>query len=235
MTVETLALVTLTALFAALAWIGQRRHRDAVRTARATMFDACTDLLDEARLEQDDIDFPRLEGHYRGHRVRVQPIADHVGFRKVPSLWLLVTVYGKLPVPAVVAYLARPQQVEFFSPTSRLAVTLPVPAEWPAHALLRSDNAAGADMLVALSPHMAWFRDDPRAKEIVLSPNGVRLVFQAQQARRTQYLVLRGVTFEKLAVCPAELAAVLDRALAIRASCLEDASHAAGTRVERAA
>ena len=61
---------------------------------------------------------------------------------------------------------------------------------------------------------MAIF-DDTRAKELVLSPRGVRLVYQAAQGDRAQYLVLRQAHFQDNKADPALVRSLLDRAIAI--------------------
>jgi hypothetical protein len=60
--------------------------------------------------------------------------------------------------------------------------------------------------------------EDPRAKELVISPRGVRLVYQAAQAERAHYLVLRQARFENSKIDPALAGSLLDRAIAIAAS-----------------
>lgn len=219
-------LLTLTLLFAALAWLGQRRHRVTVREARGRMFQDCLELFDDRVLTQDDIDFPVLTGRYRGHRVRIQPIADHVGLRKIPSLWLLVTVYGRLPVSGVIDYLVRPQHIEFFSPVADLPVDLPIPPDWPQHAMLRTDRPGTRPTLERLGPHVRWFQEESKAKELLVTPKGVRIVFQAYQARRPHYLVLRGVTFDTVAVPRELLLDLLDRAVAVYQDLSREVPHA---------
>ncbi len=201
-----------------------RRDRARLRRRRAAYFDDCLPLLEGCALSQDDVDFPVLTATYRGRRVRLQPIVDHVAVRKLPSLWLLVTVFEDLPWMATLDLLMRPQNVEFYSPSARLRETLDPPRGWPGHALLRADDAAGLPPLERLTPHMAMF-DDPRMKELVVTPKGVRLVYQADQAERAHYAVLRHARFsaERL---PAETARrLLDEAVAIIATLTAGKDH----------
>jgi hypothetical protein len=57
--------------------------------------------------------------------------------------------------------------------------------------------------------------EDPRVKELLVTPHGVRIVYQLDQAERGHYLVLRQAQFSEQPV-PALLAQrLLDRAIAI--------------------
>jgi hypothetical protein len=207
---DVVALVALALLALALAY---RRDRTRLRRARGRYFEDCLSLFARPTLSQDDVDFPTLEGAYRGRRVRLQPLVDHVAVRKLPSLWLLLTVFEDLPLKGTLDLLLRPQNVEFYSPSSRLPVTLRPPAGWPAHALLRTDED-GLPPLERLTPHVAMF-DDPKMKELVVTPNGVRLVYQAEQAERAHYAVLRHARFARERLPAAVAQALLDRAIAI--------------------
>src|SRR5262245_11879384 len=188
-------IAALAALFMVALVILHRSERGRIRRARGVYFDDCASLLDEPRLSQDDIDFPALDGRYRGHRVRLQPVVDHVVFRKIPSLWLLVTVFGELPGIATLDLLVRPQNAEFYSPSSTLPVSLKLPRGWPTHAMLKTDGDGDRFLPVdALTPHMRIF-EDTKMKELVVTAQGVRLVYQASEADRAHYIVLRHAKF----------------------------------------
>ena len=55
-------------------------------------------------------------------------------------------------------------------------------------------------------------------KELVITPRGVRLVYQAAQAERAEYLVLRQAHFTNNKADPALVRTLLDRAIAIAAA-----------------
>ncbi|HXG29972.1 MAG TPA: hypothetical protein VNJ47_14120 [Nevskiales bacterium] len=209
-------LLALTAATAGLLWYCHRRHRGAVKAERAVLFDACLACFETHELTQDDVGFPTLRGRYRGYTVRLELLAEHLGLRKLPCLWLRATVLADLPWQGVFDFLARPQGSEFFSPAAGLAQTLPIPEDWPQHALLRSDCAERMPPLTRLAPHMCLF-EDWRAKELLVTPRGVRIVYLVQQADRGQYQLWRRLAFEH-AVLPAALVdELLERALAIHA------------------
>lgn len=199
---------------AVLMWYFHRKHRAETRSRRGAMLDHARPLLDAPELKQNDVDFPVLEGRYRGHRVRIEPLEDHVAFRKIPSLWLLVTVRWGLPYAGVFDYIVRPDNMEYYSPVSRLDYSLTVPSDWPQHAWLRTDDPEAMPPLARVAPHISYF-EDIRAKEMLITRRGVRLVYLANQARRPYYLVLRSVTFEDLTIPRERVLDLLERAVAI--------------------
>ncbi len=184
-------------------------HRLKIKTSRAAVFTDCLSLFTQYRVVQDDVDYPVLSGQYRGHRIELKLIADHVGYRKVPSLWLQASVFVGLPLQGVIDYLVRPQNVEFFSPSDTLTIELPLPAHWPQFATLRTDLAEGLPPMHVLDPPVALF-EDPAMKELLLTPRGTRLVRQVDQARRREYLVLRAASFAHDQLEPGMVAQLLD-------------------------
>jgi hypothetical protein len=196
-----------------LVWM-YRRDRARIKAARAGFFRDCLDLFDACRVTQDAVDMPVLDGRYRGHRVRVEPIIDHVNLRKLPSLWLLVTLRAPTPYGGVLDFLVRPQNTEFYSPSAALPVAIEPPPGWPAHAVLRTDQPEAMPPAEVIGRHIDFFAD-PRAKELVVTPRAIRLVYQASQAQRSHYLVLRQAEFADLTLDPARLRDMLDRAVAL--------------------
>src|SRR5262245_64118819 len=100
-------------LAAAVLWLIYRRDRARKKAVRASYFDDCRSLFGDCRVQQDDIEFPVLEGSFEGQRARLEPVVDHMAVRKLPSLWLKVTVFGALPLPGTIDFLVRPQYTEF--------------------------------------------------------------------------------------------------------------------------
>ncbi|MBZ0155207.1 MAG: hypothetical protein K8I29_03210 [Alphaproteobacteria bacterium] len=178
------------------------------------MFDSCIGLFDSYRLSQDSVYFPVLEGRYRGYGVRIELIADHIAVRKLPSLWLTVTLRGTVRYGGVLDLLVRPLNVEFFSPSALLEARLSVPPGWPQDAWLRSDRPDAMPPLEYIEPHVRFFHD-PRAKELLITPRGIRLVYQAQEGVRAHYQVLRQVEFAGPPLSPRLLGSLMDRAIAL--------------------
>jgi hypothetical protein len=206
------ALITAAALVLLPAvWMWDVRRE---RERRAALFEDCMKLFGKCRVTQDGMHFPVLEGHYRGVPIKLEPVLDDMGVRKVPSLWLKATVLAPNSNRGVLDFIVRPQGIEFYSPSNDLPVRLSIPADWPQHALLCTDRRGTQPPLDRLTPHMSAF-DDPRMKELLITPRGVRLVYQAAQAERGEYLVLRQARFAVTRIDPALVRFLLDRALAI--------------------
>ena len=120
----------------------------------------------------------------------LQALPDSLTFRKLPALWVMVTLPAPLPVKATLDIMARPAGNEPFSHFARLPHSLPCPADLPEGTGIRSDNAAAVPPLDLIAPHLGLFAD-PRVKELVISPKGLRLVILADEAERGRYLIFR--------------------------------------------
>lgn len=191
-----------------------RRHRRDVKQGRASVYDDVLGRLENFRITQDDVDYPVLVGTYRGKQIELRLIADHVGYRKVPSLWLQLSVHAALPIQGVIDYLARPQNIEFYSPSADLPYSIPIPSHWPQHAILKTSDLQLSTSLNPLDDIIDLF-DDASMKEVLVSPRGARLVWQVDQARRREYLVLRAVGFEHDRIDEQLLYSRLDRLLGL--------------------
>jgi hypothetical protein len=185
-----------------------------MRRKRGAIFDGCFGLFESYRLSQDGVYFPVLKGRYQGYEVQLEPVVDHLAVRKLPSLWLLVTVRGGVRYAGVMDFLVRPLNVEFFSPAATLETRLHVPSGWPQNAWLRTDRPEGMPPIERIEPHIRFF-DDPRAKELLVTPKGVRLVYLAKEGERAHYTVLRQVEFPDPSIPPQLLRDLMDRAVAL--------------------
>jgi hypothetical protein len=191
------------------------RNRKKVKAERAAMYNECLDLFDEYRVTQNDVYYPVLEGRYQKHNIKLEPIADDIAFRTLPSLWLLVTVRGSIPYRGIFDFLVRPRDnVETHSPSAELNTHLRIPDGWPAHSVLRTNNRFEMPPEEIVAPHIALF-DDRRAKELSIGPGGVRFVYQINVAEIPYYKLFRQVKFEEIAVDPVILKGLLDRLLSL--------------------
>lgn len=161
---------------------------------RAGIFTRCQSLLEAPELAVTRGAYPMLEGTAAGRRVRVEAVLDSLAVRKLPVLWLKTTVLAPLPGRAMLDYLRRPQNTEFWSPGASLPWVLPVPEHWPQHASLRASAPDAAQLMARLDP----FREEFAAedfKELVVSPLGLRVVTLAAQGSRLHYGVFRRAEF----------------------------------------
>ena len=206
----------------ALTWL-YRRDRERYRRLRGGFFAASLDLFEQYRVVQDDVDFPVLTGRYRGHEVRLEPIVDHLTMRKLPSLWLQVSLIAPVPYQGIFDLLIRPRGTEFYSPSIDLAHEMRLPPGWPSDAALRSDDPARMPPLAVMAQHRYLF-EDQRLKEMLVTPKGVRLVYQVQQAERARYAVLRQIEFLDNTLPPGLARRLLEATIAIRTSLIAEAA-----------
>ncbi|MGH6939101.1 hypothetical protein [Hypericibacter sp.] len=205
----------LAVLFFVILIVMHRRHRVAVKAERGALFENVLTLFERYRVEQDDVDFPALVGGYRGFDIKLEALVDHVAVRKLPSLWLLATVKAELPQRSALDFLARPLNTEFYSPSSHMEHRLPTPAGYPAGLRVSADGTEGLPSPAVIANQATLF-DDSKMKELVMTPKGVRLVYQLAEAERPYYLVLRQAEFgPHLRLDPALARRLIDRAIAI--------------------
>jgi hypothetical protein len=158
-----------------------------------------------------------LTGRYRGFDIRMEPVVDHMAARKLPSLWLKVSIVQPTSHRGVFDLLMRPQGVEFYSPSSALQYRVRVPSDWPKDAIVCTDDPESMPPLDAVQPHIHLFAD-PRMKELVVAPGGVRLVYQVDQGERSHYNVLRQAKFAQTRLSLPLAERLLESAIAIHSS-----------------
>jgi hypothetical protein len=208
---EVLAAILVAA--AVLVWI-YRRDRRRFDAERAMLFSDVRGLLSDAEIVRMPGDYPKLHGRYRGHDVAIDAVVDHIAVRKLPSLWLRVTVLSPLPFSGTCDILARAHNVEFFSPSIDLDHTVARPPHWPDHLTIKTDDPDAMPPQARLEKHIGVFRDE-RMKELLTTPRGVRLVRQVAQGARAEYMVLRQALFGPVAVPRPLLTEMLDAVIAI--------------------
>lgn len=205
-----------------------RRRQRSFAAERAAVFDDCRALFDETVTEDCGVDYPRLSGRYQGASFELQPLLDHIGYRKVPSLWLSLTLRTPLPLAGTFDVLMRPQNIEFWSASAQLEERIDLPADWPAHHIAKVSPAGWRPPLERLRDGLGALAEDPPFKELLVSPRGVRLVHRLCGVERAHYLVLRSLLPENTRIAPEMLVPLLDAALnvasALKVTSLEKAA-----------
>src|SRR5438132_1289241 len=99
------------------------------RAAPFLLFDEASRLLDQPEIGQaETVGSYTLSGSYGGHPVQVRVVTDTLAVRKLPSMWLMVTIPEPLPVRAIFDMVMRPAGPVTFSNFDQLAHSLPLPA-----------------------------------------------------------------------------------------------------------
>lgn len=214
MTSNALAILLLIAVpLALLVWMN-RRDQGRRRRSRSALYEPAYDLFQSYRVEQRGADFPTLTGRYRDRNFHLDAVIDTLTFRRLPVLWLRVSLLEALPGMATTDILVRAQNNEFYAPGNDLPFQLPVPAHWPDGTHAKTDDPARAPARELLDRHMDFFAL-PQAKEMLVTPKGVRLVRLIDQGERAEYLVLRIVDFRGSQVSADVLRDMMDRCIAL--------------------
>jgi hypothetical protein len=156
-----------------------------------------------------------LTGRYRNHPFQLKTVADTLATRKLPSLWLMVTLPGQLPLSATTDLMMRAAGVSSFSNFDFLPHTLALPAGFPEQATLRSDVNSNSEVSSMMKHHLDLFRHG-RGKELLVSPTGLRIVVQLAEGDRARYGVFREANFEGTSVSAALTTEIMDTLIALR-------------------
>ena len=160
------------------------------RTARARYFSAAAALFDKVTQRTEPSGFARLAGQWQGLTFDLQAVPDTLTFRKLPTLWVMVTLTEAQPVRTALHIMARPGQNDIFSRFGTMPVSVSLPPAFPEYCALRCQDAALLPPEPVITAQATLF-DDPAVKELVIAPGGLRLVFLADEAERGGYLLFR--------------------------------------------
>jgi hypothetical protein len=179
------------------------RDQRRLASQRRGLLDQVSDILDNSRVHLARDGFPMLDGNLSdGRRLHIELIADTLVCRRLPQLWLKLTLAEHSPQnrPSIGA-LARPTGAEFYSLVHDLPEWLP-PPRTDTSMLMRGDGTAtAAEVERSGSIFSALFRN-PAVKEAVITAKGVRLIRQVAEGDRGAHLLLRQVRFPLEAVSP---------------------------------
>lgn len=188
--------------------LAAREHR-LVRARRHFLLDSCANILDGPEVRRGGDGFPSCVGSHRGRRVHVELIPDTMVLRRLPQVWLSVTLLEALIDVPSLAVLVRPAGYEFYSLTNALPYSLDTPATLPQEVMVRGSDAGAEQLLRQLTPLLAASLADPRVKEIAVTNKGLRIIWQAGEGRRGEHLLLRQAVFDATEVGASELGRLL--------------------------
>lgn len=195
---QNLQFIVAVAVAAALGFLLWRKAQTSQQNALnspAILFGDILPLLSSSHTEPGPtVGTWKLVGEYRGHMFQIQTIVDVMVTRKLPSLWLMVTLPEPQPVRAIFDLMMRPAGPSTFSNFDFLAHVIATPSTFPMHAMIRTDDPEKLPATEIIAPHLKLFFG-PKGKELLVSPKGLRIVVQAAQADRARYGVLREANF----------------------------------------
>jgi hypothetical protein len=166
-----------------------------------------------------------VAGRYNGAPFQLRSVIDTLATRKLPSLWLQVTLQRPQPLATVLDIMRRPNGATTFSNFDFLSYTQASPTSFPEDAVMRSDAAElPAGVSDVLSRHSSLIAIS-RAKELLISPNGLRLVLQIAEGDRLRHGVFRQADFEDALIDPILISKVMDGLLALETDLREHLQH----------
>lgn len=189
----------LIAFAAVMANLALRDHRRALG-ARRRLFNDCLGVLEAEHWSAGGDGFPALEGRAFGHDVKAALIPDTMVMRRLPQLWLSVTMMKPQPHSPSLSLLARHSGNEFYAVTLDLPRRIEPPAGLPLDVLVRGSGPMAEALCHELAPVLAKLLADTRVKEVTLTPKGVRIVRQVAEGQRGEHLLLRQAVFGDVTV-----------------------------------
>jgi hypothetical protein len=183
--------------------------------AAQKLFAEVVPLLDGFELKPGDTAGSwKASGRYSGAFFQYHVVADTLSTRKLPSLWLLLTLPKPQPLEATIDVMMRPAAHSTFSQFDFLAHTVRPPAGMPEEAVVRSDAANPPLPMEAMALAYPVLRSRG-GKELLMSPRGLRIVVQVSEADRLRYGVFREARFEDAVIDGSQARTIMDILLAM--------------------
>jgi hypothetical protein len=179
---------------ALLAWL-LRREKAALWRQRRSVLADCLPLVDAGEITVAADGFPRLAGTIGGRQVQADLLPDSLTLRRLPQLWLSLTILTSMPAGAAFGVLVRPSGNEFYARTPDLPLRFESPPDFPSEVSVRGSGPQAAGFLARAQQSLADLLADPRVKEVMVTPRGLRVIYQAAEGRRGQHLLLRQCDF----------------------------------------
>ena len=215
MTSALLAGAIAMALIAHLAWLVRRNRDKAMRAQAADAANVVAVIANAVEISNGTAGVITWAGSWNGRRAQVRTIVDTLATRKLPARWLSVSITEKVDVPGIFDMMVRPGSATTFSNFDHLPYTLPPFAGLPAEAVVRTDRKGVRFPQQIIADHLDIFAEG-RAKELLITPNGVRIVWLLAEADRARYGVFRQAEFGDAALHPALIEKLLHAASALR-------------------
>ncbi|MEO5757971.1 MAG: hypothetical protein ABIQ51_14075 [Mesorhizobium sp.] len=205
------------ALILHLAFVARANRNKALAALAANEASVRTVITDAANVSDGTAGVLTWAGSWQGRRVQVRTIVDTLATRKLPARWLSVSITEKVAVPGIFDMMMRPGSPTTFSNFDHLGHTLPKPGNFPVEAVVRTDRKGAHFPQDVIAGHLDLFSEG-RAKELLVTPQGVRIVWLLAEADRARYGVFRQAAFDSAALDPALLDRLLTAASTLRDS-----------------
>ncbi|CDX45755.1 conserved exported hypothetical protein [Mesorhizobium plurifarium] len=198
-----------------IAWLARAGRNRAKAALAADMASVRSIVPDAADISDGTAGVVTWAGSWNGQRVQLRTIVDTLATRKLPTRWLSVSITEPVAVPGVFDMMMRPNSATTFSNFDHLAHTLPKVLGFPADAVLKTDRKGVAFPQDLIATHTDIFAES-RAKELLITPKGVRIVWLLAEAERARYGVFRQAAFGDAGIDPALIERLLEAASTLR-------------------
>ena len=215
MTTALLAGAIALALVLHLAWLARASRNRAKAALAAEVASIRTVIADAVDISDGTVGVVTWVGSWNERRVQVRTIVDTLATRKLPTRWLAVSITEPVAVPGTLDMMMRPNSATTFSNFDHLAHTLPKVLGFPAEAVLKADRKGVAFPQDLIAAHTGIFAEG-RAKELLITPKGVRIVWLLAEAERARYGVFRQAAFGEAKIDPGLIERLLEAASELR-------------------
>ncbi|WP_217573353.1 hypothetical protein [Mesorhizobium sp. GbtcB19] len=203
------------AVVAHVAWLARASRNKAKAALAADLASVRSVVPDAADISDGTAGVVTWAGSWNGQRVQVRTIVDTLATRKLPTRWLSVSITEPVAVPGIFDMMMRPNSATTFSNFDHLPHILPKVLGLPAEAVLRTDRKGVAFPQDLIAAHTGIFAEG-RAKELLITPKGVRIVWLLAEAERARYGVFRQAAFGDAGIDPAVVERLLEAASGLR-------------------
>jgi hypothetical protein len=192
-------------------WFAWRAWRENARltAARAQLLSGLEQVLEDFGETKLPSGYVKVTGTYRGQPATFEPVVDTLNVRKLPVLWLIVTVPRPVPTSATFDLMMRASGLEVFSGYRELDHTVNPPPGFPEWAGIRTDDPMLLPPPELFAPYLARFHEGV-GKELLVTPKGLRMVVMIDEGDRGSYLIFRDASFGVRRLAPDMLRNILD-------------------------
>ncbi|MCX4187089.1 hypothetical protein [Methylophaga sp. OBS4] len=178
----------------ALWWLYKQHHRQVIQS-RASLLDSCGKVMTVSETRFNAAGYASIRGFFNQTPLSLRVEVDNLTARKIPVMWLHIKLERNTSATTgSLDILVRPQNTEFYSPSWQWSQPVKPLAGWPEHARYMSRDVTPD--LQAIDADVRTLFADEKTKELLITPDAVRLTYLIRQADRGNYLLLRSVHFD---------------------------------------
>lgn len=174
-------------------WIYKQHHLQVIRS-RANLLNGFAKIMEVNETHFNTAGYASLQGVFNQTPLSLRIEVDNLTARKIPVMWLHIKLHNTSATNGSLDILVRPQNTEVYSPSWQWSQPIKPLAGWPQHARYMSRDVA-PDLQVIDTDVRTLFADE-KVKELLITPEAVRLTYLIRQADRGNYLLLRSVQFD---------------------------------------